>query len=54
MIKEFRRSSEDLGKLDKIKKNTEMEINLRYLKSETNKKYKFPRNYNPESDSDED
>ena len=31
-----------------------MEINLRYLNSETNKTYQFPKNSNPESDSDED
>lgn len=51
MIKNFKRNSEEISKLDRIKDNTVLEINLRFLRSEHNKHYIFPKN---EEDSEKE
>lgn len=39
LIKGYTRTQEEIKKLDRIKVNTMMEINLRYLRSESNRYY---------------
>lgn len=42
MINNYSRTNEENRKLEKIKSNTMMEINLRYLRSDHNRHYRFP------------
>lgn len=42
LIKSYNPTDEELKKLERIKINTMMEINIRYLRSEHNRYYKFP------------
>jgi hypothetical protein len=42
MIHNYNRTSEESKKLEKIKANTMMEINIRYLRCEHNRHYRFP------------
>lgn len=42
MIYGYSRTAEENRKLEKIKSNTMMEINLRYLRSDHNRHYRFP------------
>lgn len=42
MIHNYTRTAEENRKLEKIKANTMMEINIRYLRSEHNRHYRFP------------
>lgn len=49
MIKSYSPSEEEVKKLERIKINTMMEINIRYLRSEHNRYYKFPKK--PENES---
>lgn len=51
MINNYSRTAEESKKLDKIKSNTMMEINIRYLRCEHNRKYRFPLN---QEDSEEE
>lgn len=44
LIKNYRRNEEESNRLERIKDNTVLEINLRYLRSEHNKYYVFPKN----------
>lgn len=42
MIHNYSRTAEETSKLEKIKSNTMMEINIRYIRCEPNRQYKFP------------
>lgn len=42
MINNYSRTPEENRKLEKIKSNTMMEINLRYIRSDHNRHYRFP------------
>lgn len=53
MIKNYSRSEEETRRLDRIKNNTVMEINLRYLKSEHNRYYRFPKFATDDSSEEE-
>lgn len=53
MIKNYKRLPEEVQKLEKIKNNTMMEINLRYIRSEHNRKYRFPKNISDEESEEE-
>ena len=43
MIKNFKRTPDDVRKLERIKDNTVLEINIRHLRSEHNRTFKFPK-----------
>lgn len=51
LIKSYHPSDDEVKKLERIKMNTMMEINIRYLRSEHNRYYKFPKKIN-ENDTD--
>lgn len=52
MIKNYKKTNEEVQKLERIKDNTVLEINLRFLRSEHNKAYTFPK-FDTDSDIDE-
>lgn len=54
MIHGYSRTGEENRKLEKIKSNTMMEINLRYLRSEHNRHYRFPLQENDSEEEGED
>lgn len=51
-IRNYALTPAEARKLERIKANTMMEINIRYLRCEQNRQYKFPKG--PQTDSDED
>lgn len=52
LIQNYTRTTEENKKLERIKNNTHMEINIRYLKSQHNRYYKFPKNNEGESEDE--
>lgn len=54
LIKSYTRSEEETRKLERIKMNTMMEINIRYLRSEHNRHYRFPKRTDPDDDDEDD
>lgn len=42
LIHTYKHSPEEIKKLERIKNNTTMEINLRFLQSKHNREYRFP------------
>lgn len=43
MIKNYKRTPEETRRLEKIKDNTVLEINIRHLRSEHNRHFRFPK-----------
>lgn len=54
MIHGYSRTTDENRKLEKIKSNTMMEINLRYLRSEHNRHYRFPLRETTEATSSDE
>lgn len=53
LIKGYARTEEETKKLERIKVNTMMEINIRYLRSDHNRYYKFPKMQDSDSSDQE-